>query len=165
METAVWAAFLGGAFGWIVRSFFDIFYVNRRDRIQLLNLIRADLSSLQSTASALGQEEFITALSRIDKVGKEFVDELYITACVRAQTVDTRVVERFGSGLYKVEPSLQSKIVSVYRSLVTIRLLYDKVLTHYEKDELETASKVAMRLSTLSSRLKREAMQLVGDIH
>lgn len=164
MNIAVWAAFLGGAFGWIVRSVFDIYYVAQRDRIRALNLVRADMQSIEETALALRQEEFLTALKNIDRVGVDFVDKLYITASVRAKDTDTRVIDRLGDALLRLEPSLQREIVSIYRNLVTIRLLMDRLFEHYERNEHGRAADIANHVTPLTMKLKRQAKSLLTKI-
>ncbi len=161
---AVWAAFLGGAFGWIVRSVFDIYYVARRDRIRALNLVRADMQSISETAFALRQEEFLTALKNIDNVGVDFVDNLYVTASVRAKETDTRVIDRLGDTLLRLEPSLQREIVSIYRSLVTIRLLMDRLFEHYEREEYRQAGDIANHVTPMTIRIKRQAKLLLAKV-
>jgi hypothetical protein len=164
LNIAVWAAFLGGAFGWIVRSGFDIYYVARRDRIRALNLVRADMQSITETALALRQEEFLTALKNIDKVGVDFVDKLYITASVRAKDTDTRVIDRLGDALLGLEPSLQREIVSIYRNLVTIRLLMDRLFEHYDRKDHGRAADIANHVTPLTTKLKRQAKSLLTKI-
>lgn len=161
MTLAVWAAFLGGAFGWIVRSIFDIFYLARRDRDRAINLVRADLESIEETSLALRQEEFFVALRKMDKVGVEFVDRLFITASVRAADTDTRVLDRMGDVLLRLEPDLQSDIISTYRLLVTCRLLSDRLFQHFEAREYEKAVDIANHLVDLIARLKKKAAALL----
>ncbi|WP_167647426.1 hypothetical protein [Mameliella alba] len=164
MNAAVWAAFFGGAFGWIIRSLFDIFYLHRRDRKQVASLIRADFQSIAATAGVLRQEEFLTALIRIDAVGKDFVDRLYVTASVRAKAVDTRVIDRFGDGFSKLDPNLQSEIVSVYRALITIRLLLDRLFDVYEGGDIKLAIVIAEETVPLIGLLKSKANSLLERI-
>ena len=164
MNVAVWAAFLGGAFGWIVRSVFDIYYVGRRDRVRALNLVRADMQSIADTALALKQEEFLTALKNIDKVGVDFVQKLHITASIRAKETDTRVIDRLGDALLRLEPALQQDIVSIYRNLVTVRLLMDRLFEHYGREEYQQAVDIANHLTPLTLKLKRQAKSLISKI-
>lgn len=157
MDFNIWAAFLGGAFGWVVRSVFDIYYLGRRDRIRALNLVRADIQSVKDISSALQQQEFFDALKNINTLGVEFVDKLYVTASIRAPETDTRILDRLGDALFRLEPDLQKEIVGIYRNLVTVRLMLDRVFTHYDKKEYDQAVGILEHVTPLIRTMKRQA--------
>ncbi|HEY7885440.1 MAG TPA: hypothetical protein VIC08_10880, partial [Cellvibrionaceae bacterium] len=143
------------------RSVFDIFYLGRRDRRRVLNLVRADVLSILETSTALRQEEFFVALKNIDKVGVDFVDKLFITASVRAKDTDTKLIDQMSDLLVRLDPALQQEIVSVYRLLITCRLLSERVFTCYEQERYEDAVSVVCHLTPLILRLKKNAKKML----
>lgn len=126
--------------GWLVRSAFDIFYVDIRERKRLSSALRMDVATIQRTYLLLNQDKFLGALAGKDvELAKKFSS----LALTRAKDVQTDFTSIFGGLLYRLDEQDIENILGFYRGISASRIIFDQICRHFEEGRFDEAVRLA----------------------
>jgi hypothetical protein len=155
---AALVAAASGSIGWIIRSLFDVFYVERSKRRSVSNAIAAEIYSIEFAYKELKQREYINAIAQADE---SRLIELRDYASVQAGEVNTNLLDRFGSDLYLLPLDLLNDVFEIYRILVILRLQFSRIEQLLAQEKVDEAQALARRFLLLADPASTKAPKLI----